>query len=106
MATQSEPLREDDITRGASPVGVSPFSSDNPLFALARSGKRLPHLVVAIVFGLVFPIVGGLLGGLLFAVLARTGLLPASAVGSSSSTASAAMVVVQLVLFSGATIRL
>ncbi len=104
MATPSEMLRKDDITDATPPPQIAPFSADNPLFAQARRGKRLPHLVVAIVLGLVFPIVGGLLGGLLFVVLAQAGLLPASMAGSSSSVASAAMMVVQLVLFSGATI--
>ena len=41
-----------------------PFDSHNRLFELARSGKRLPHLLVAILLSVMFVLVAGIVGGI------------------------------------------
>jgi membrane protease YdiL (CAAX protease family) len=45
------------------------FNPNNHLFELARSGRRLPHLIVAIVLSFVFVLAAGLGGGIVATVI-------------------------------------
>ncbi len=45
------------------------LNPNNPLFNLARSGRRLPHIILAVVFSFVFPLAAQLSGGIVAAII-------------------------------------